>query len=127
VQSGSGPWWVAAAVLVGAAVDAVVDPTHTHVPLCPLHALTGLDCPLCGSLRAVDELVRGHFATAVRDNVLLVAALPVLVALWLAWVARADAGSQPRRWPTAIRVGVIVVVAAFAIVRNLPFATGLRP
>ncbi len=128
VQSGSGPWWVAAAVLVGIAVDAAVDPTRTHVPLCPLHAMTGLDCPLCGSLRAVDELVRGHWATAVRDNLLLVAALPVVFGLWLAWVARAgDRGATPRRWPTAVRIGVVVLVTGFAVVRNLPFATWLRP
>lgn len=120
------PWWVAAVVLVGVAVDAVADPTRTHVPLCPLHALTGLDCPLCGSLRAVDELVRGHVATAVRDNVLLVAALPIVVGLWLAWVAHPDDRVRPR-WPAAARIGIVVVVAAFAVVRNLPLATWLRP
>jgi hypothetical protein len=127
VQSGSGPWWVAAVVLLGVAVDAAVDPTRTHIPLCPLHAATGLDCPLCGGLRAVDELVRGHVATALRDNALLVAALPVVLGVWLAWVTSPDRSVRSRRWPAAVRIGVIVVAVGFAVVRNLPFATGLRP
>jgi uncharacterized protein DUF2752 len=118
---------VAAVVLLAVLADVAVDPTRTHVPLCPLHAMTGFDCPLCGSLRAVDELVRGHFATAARDNVLLVAALPVVIGLWLAWIARADRDAQPRRWPPAVKIGVVVLVIGFAIVRNLPFASALRP
>jgi uncharacterized protein DUF2752 len=125
--SASGPWWVAAVLALAVLADVAVDPTQTHVPLCPLHAMTGLDCPLCGSLRAVDELVRGHVATALRDNVLLVAAVPVVIGLWLSWVARSDRDAQPRRWPPVVKIGVIVVVVGFGIARNLPFASALRP
>jgi Na+/H+ antiporter NhaC len=112
------------------AADVAVDPTHTHLPLCPLHAMTGLSCPLCGSLRAVDELVRGHLGTALRDNVLLVAALPVVVVLWLAWAGRGtgiSTGISGLGRSTAVRIAVVSVLVGFAVVRNLPFATALRP
>lgn len=127
VPSGGRPGRYAAAALALVAAVVAVDPTHTHVPLCPLHSVTGWSCPFCGGLRAVDELARGHIGTALRDNALLVAAVPVLVALWWAWVLRVRSGGSPRRWSPALRVGVVVVVVGFAVVRNLPFASALRP
>jgi hypothetical protein len=51
---------------VGLAVAAVaaVDPDRRDIPLCPLHAMTGLLCPLCGGLRAVNHLAHGHLGAA---------------------------------------------------------------
>src|SRR5664279_5119316 len=116
------PLRFAAGALALVAVDVAIDPTHTHVPLCPLHSLTGWWCPFCGGLRAVAELGRGHVGTALRDNVLVVSALPVVLALRWMWVLRARSGGvSPRRSRTAT-VGVVVLLVAFAIVRNLPFA-----
>jgi hypothetical protein len=121
------PWRLAAVAAALTASDVAIDPTRTHVPLCPLHALTGLSCPLCGSLRAVDELVRGHVATAFGDNALLVAALPIVAALWLAALVGFDSGAAPRRWSPAVKVGLVAVLVGFGVVRNLPFAAALRP
>jgi hypothetical protein len=118
-----------AAALAGAALaaDVAFDPAHRHVPLCPLHALTGLWCPLCGGLRAADALAHGQWITALHDNALFVAALPLIVAGWLYWVAGAHRG-VPRRMPTRHLMPVVVVLAvAFTLVRNLPFATALQP
>jgi uncharacterized protein DUF2752 len=127
-HSRGSPWRLAAVAAALTASDVAIDPTRTHVPLCPLHALTGLSCPLCGSLRAVDELVRGHVATAFGDNALLVAALPIVAALWLAVVVGCfDSGAAPRRWSPAVKVGLVAVLVGFGVVRNLPFAAALRP
>lgn len=108
----------AALLAAGVAADFAFDPAHRHVPLCPFHALTGWDCPLCGSLRAVDALVHGQFAAAAHDNVLLLAALPVLTTLW--W-------KRPKRMPRVAVVSVIVIAVTFTVLRNLPGFAVLRP
>jgi hypothetical protein len=48
-----------------------------YVP-CPFHALTGLYCPGCGSLRTIHHLLHGHLQTAVGLNPLMVLSLPFL-------------------------------------------------
>ncbi len=117
------------AAAVGAAVLAVLvaDPVHRHIPLSPLREATGLLCPLCGGLRAVDELAHGQLATALRDNLLVVAAVPVAVAVWVDWLLRARSGRAPRRFPRAARVALVVLAGVFTLVRNLPAASALRP
>lgn len=117
------PWQVAAGGGAAAALDAAFDPSRRHVPLCPFRAITGWDCPFCGSLRAVSAALRGHPAAAWHDNPLLWLALPVLIWGWARW---ARTGSGPR----LSRAGAVLVVAlgvAFTVVRNLPFAAALRP
>lgn len=116
------------AALAGTLLLAAVDPTTTHVPLCPLKAVTGLDCPFCGSLRAVHALTRADLATAADHNLVFTVAVPFLVAAWLWWTAEAlgrrvpvpaMAAWAPARARTARWLGVGVLVA-FAVVRNLP-------
>jgi hypothetical protein len=50
---------------------------------CPLRALTGLPCPLCGLSTSVEETVRLHLGDALAANplgiVLVLAALALLV------------------------------------------------
>lgn len=123
----SAPYRVAAAAALGTGVDVLGDPTRTHVPLCPLHALTGIWCPLCGGLRAVDALAHGQLSVAAHDNVLLVAALPLALWLWADWVVRTRAGRPGRRWSPAATLAAIGVLAVFTVVRNLPLASALHP
>ena len=52
-------------------------------PPCPLHALTGLNCPGCGATRAGCELLHGHVLAALHLNALLVVAAPALLAVGL--------------------------------------------
>lgn len=116
------------AVGLGAALaaDVAFDPHRRHVPLCPLHALTGLWCPLCGGLRAADSLAHGRIIAALHENALLVTSLPLLVACWFYWLVQSSAGHGP-----AMRIGrlapvLIAIALGFAVVRNLPFVPGLR-
>ena len=97
---------------------------HTFYPACPLHQLTGLYCPGCGSLRALHQLAHGHFAEALRLNPPLVMSLPFLFWMFLHRIAR-ETGARPlpsvprpRRWGWTLVGGVLV----FSILRNLPFA-----
>jgi hypothetical protein len=86
--------------------------------ICPLKAMTGLDCPLCGATRATFSLLQGHVSTAVDHNALYVASLPVLATLGLLWVVfRWRPPAFDQAWFRWVVVGVAV---AFAVVRNLP-------
>ncbi len=118
---------VGTAVGVGLAVLALHlrDPhEHGSWGLCPFQAMTGWDCPGCGALRAVNDLGNGAVAAAWHSNALLVALVPVVVLAWGAWLLRASGRSVtlPRagRWEVWFAVGVVVLVA-FAIVRNTPW------
>jgi hypothetical protein len=88
------------AVGAAAALLFFYDPASTpFYPPCPLRALTGLLCPLCGGLRAIHALLHGHVLDAVALN-------PFLIAAGLAWPV------VPPRW-TAI--GAVL----FTMARNI--------
>ena len=111
---------MAAAGCVALGVVSLVDPSErTLTPPCPLRAVTGLDCPLCGATRATHALVHGQLATALDFNALYVVLLPVVLTMGLLWLVRGRLPGLVRRASTAwvlLSVGV-----AFAVVRNLPF------
>jgi hypothetical protein len=99
-------------------------------PVCQFYKTTGLLCPGCGSLRALHNLLHGHFAEAFRFNQLLVFSLPAAVIIAGFYLKQKALGK-----PFALRVkplwGVLalVVLILFTILRNLPFARahGLAP
>lgn len=63
---------------------AVFDPTTTGWPLhCPVKLITGLQCPACGTQRAVHALLHGRFQEAIHYNLFLLYALPYLILLIL--------------------------------------------
>ena len=110
-------------------VVATVDPHEPgHYPACPFHAVTGLSCPGCGSLRAIHTLIHGDLLGAIARNALTVAAAPLLVWLWVRWARRCWTGG-PRRQPApAIALwGLLAVVLTFWAARNLPFGAALAP
>lgn len=69
---------------------ALIDPATTvWAPKCPFKLLTGLDCPGCGSQRALHALLTGDLRAAWRAHPLLVVALPYLgVGLVLEYLRR---------------------------------------
>ncbi|MEO6703475.1 MAG: DUF2752 domain-containing protein [Jatrophihabitantaceae bacterium] len=68
------------------------NPNTSRIPLCPLHAMTGLWCPLCGVTRASHALLHGQLGTALQDNLLFVLALPC-------WRWHGGAGPAQRERP----------------------------
>ncbi len=117
-----------AAAIAGAAVatDRAFDPVHTHVPTCPLHAVTGLWCPFCGGLRAVYELTRLDFVAALHANLMFVVSVPALIALWVHWLARARVGEGRPALPRVAVIAIVVALAVFTLARNLPVGSVLR-
>jgi hypothetical protein len=120
-----GGTFVVAAALAGCAVLFWFDPVkYPFYPTCLFHRLTGWNCPGCGSLRAMHALLHGHLGAALRDNVLLMAALPFLgfhffrhLAFWSAGRPVALPAIRPRHILLAV-----AVMALFTVLRNIPAA-----
>lgn len=123
------PWSPGGALSVGLATIAattytgIVDPNRSHAFLfCPLKRLTGLDCPFCGSTRAVHSLVHGRLVDALHHNALFVSSIPFLVLWWVTWLQR-DLGRRDSRlrlpgWASA---AVLTALVVFGVGRNLPW------
>jgi hypothetical protein len=116
-----------AALLAGGAVCALVFRSanpygHSFLPPCPIHALTGLYCPGCGSTRALYSLLHGNVGQALAMNPLLVIASPLVLLM-----ATHLAGWRPLILDPLIRVLGnpklwLSVLVVFGVLRNLPFA-----
>ena len=116
----------AAAAIGAATVGLLLRDPHRHGSwgLCPFKAITGWDCPLCGGLRAVNDLGRAHVIDAAHSNLLFVATLPLVAVLWASWVRDSWTGSSTRVPPAAVRPLVataLVVAVAFTVLRNTPW------
>lgn len=97
--------------------------------LCPFHVLTGLWCPGCGGLRAVNDLTRLDLSAAVSSNVLVVALVAVLVVAYLRWLPRRWRGESVRMIVLGPRMtsAVLATIVLFAVVRNTPLGAWLAP
>lgn len=116
------PLLLGATGAAAAAYTAVLDPGHSHAfPLCPLKLVTGIDCPVCGSLRAAHSLLHGHVGAAAGHNLLFVLAIPFVLLAWATWMTSA-LGWPIRRWrvPSAAWWPLAGLAAGFMLIRNLP-------
>jgi len=88
---------------------------------CLFHAITGLYCPGCGSLRAMHQLLHMHFSAAFKLNPLFVLSIPLLVYLLLR-----SRFFKPKKYssnsdiPAFLIWIYLYVVALFWIIRNIP-------
>src|SRR5258705_10038442 len=101
----------AAAATVAIVVLYRFDPARVHVyPQCVFHALTGLQCPGCGTTRALHHLLHGDVAGAFRLNAMLFFVAPFGVT-----------AAASRRFATHPLTGWVAlgVTAGWWILRNL--------
>ena len=114
---------LSAAGLVMVAVLFCFEPTGSAIyPVCLFHKFTGLNCPGCGSLRALHHLTHGDFATAFHCNPLLIVALTVMV-LTLICRQVSQRGSRFGATIFARRTtgwAICVIVILFGVLRNVP-------
>jgi len=91
--------------------------------------LTGLSCPGCGGLRAVNDLAHGELAAALASNAFVVLSLAGLSLWWLAWVVSRLRGARAPLVDHAVRLSLLwgVGFAAFGALRLLPPFAGLQP
>ncbi len=91
------------------------------MPRCPVKMLTGLDCPGCGSQRALHALLTGQFAKAWAFNPAMIVAIPLLLFL-------GTAPTIARYLPCVNRViysrwlgrAILTVIILWTLFRNLP-------
>ncbi len=105
-------------LLLGAlAYVGLVDPhrPHSAFPACPFKVLTGWNCPACGGLRMMHDLLHGDVAAAVVDNVFLLLGLPAMAF----WVLLRMRRAKPVFTPAALVV-LAVLAVTWTVVRNLP-------
>ena len=110
-------------VALGAAVLFWFDPVqYAFYPACQLHKVTGWLCPGCGSLRALHQLLHGHFVTAFRYNPMLITLLPILGWYGARFLRQISRGKPAA--PIAVRPRWLWVLLGlglmFAILRNVP-------
>ncbi|SII99165.1 Protein of uncharacterised function (DUF2752) [Mycobacteroides abscessus subsp. bolletii] len=127
------PAVVAGVVAAGCAAVWFGDPTTPGgvLPVCPLKALTGLDCPGCGGLRMAYSLMHGDVLGALRYNAVGLVAVGFLAVCFVAWTAsrwRGESGWNPP-WLRGRTPAIIAVVfVAWFVIRLIPIApfTALR-
>lgn len=106
--------WIVAVLVVLALIIffSFFDPTtFPFFPRCFFHALTGFECPGCGTSRALHSLVHGKIIAAFSYNPILFLAVPTLLIL---------AFSQKARRSVTIPVVILIVTILYWIARNLP-------
>lgn len=120
ILAGGGVVIFAMAALAGAYFDPA---SAGFFPQCPLHAMTGLNCPGCGLTRGFHALFHGDVLTALHFNALLpVYALILgylLVAMFL--IAVRGRGLSFKIFPAYALWIFLAASLIFGIVRNFPF------
>ena len=96
---------------------------------CPWLAITGLYCPGCGGLRAVNDLTRGDFVGAISSNILVVMLVVTLGAAWTLWVLRRARGRRDQMIVLGANAGyaTLGLLVAFGVARNTPWGAWLAP
>lgn len=97
---------------------------YKFFPECPFHKFLHLDCPGCGSQRAVHALLNGNILQAADYNLLLVISLPFLMFHFLLEVLNylGKRKYSLKIWQNPLTpIIIFAIVILFWIVRNLPY------
>ena len=115
--------WIGGLSLAGVAALVLFcfDPTRVPIyPECTFHRLTGLDCPGCGSLRALHALSHGHLLEALRFNTLTVLSVPLLAWFGFRLARHEFAGGRPVAVKPVWLWAYLAAWITFGIARELP-------
>jgi hypothetical protein len=118
-----------AVAAAGLAYVGIVNQQHGPT-ICPLNRATGLYCPLCGSSRGLHDLLHGHVASGLGENLLLAVIVPVALWAWLVWLVPTIAGRRlprPTDVPPLVWWGLAALALVFGVLRNIPAFHALAP
>lgn len=91
------------------------------LPKCIFKMATGLDCPACGTQRAIRCLMHGDIGQAWGYNAFLFVSLPYVASVMFATFARCKTADKVKRFTmsrTAVNIYLCLVIAWW-IARNL--------
>ena len=97
---------------------------------CPFQSLTGLPCPGCGGLRAINDLTRGDVVAAIRSYALAVVVVVAGIVLWCVWTVRRASGDTTARMvslSTTSGLAVLLAFGVFGVLRVTPWGAWLAP
>jgi len=110
-----------AALLAMALVFFFFDPAQGGLyPRCQFHRLTGLNCPGCGSLRALHHLTHGEIGAAFRCNPLLIGLLPLLTFVGVRCLQHGSKAFDTVLFRPVAVWTLLAITVAFGVLRNLP-------
>lgn len=91
-------------------------------PPCPFRVITGLNCPGCGTLRGLHQLLHGHPFAALDLNPLMVLTLPFMAYVFLSYalVALRGRGLPKVFIPSPLIWVIFWVIISFWVLRNIP-------
>jgi hypothetical protein len=99
---------------------------YSFYPQCPIHTYLHLQCPGCGSTRALAALLHGRLTEAVHLNALLIAAVLPAAAAYTGLCLLHLLSREEFRWPAphprsanAMIYASLAIAIAFAILRNV--------
>jgi hypothetical protein len=114
----------AVVAIAGSLLYFFFDPSLSEIfPKCFFHSLTNLDCPGCGSQRAIHALLHGNIAEAADQNLLVILFLPLLGYSAITAVGNTFFGwnwKQSLFYSSIFVRSVLTVVLLFWILRNVP-------
>ncbi|PWS32463.1 DUF2752 domain-containing protein [Pedobacter paludis] len=97
---------------------------YNFFPECPFHKYLHLDCPGCGSQRAVHALLHGHVLSAANYNLLMVLSIPLLLVHFslkvYSQITKKDFALKIWYHPSTPKI-IFAIVILFWITRNIPF------
>ncbi len=118
--------WIAnsllATVILLCAVLYAYPPARTSLyPACPIRQFLGIDCPGCGTTRALAALLHGHLTEALRLNALFILLLSIALAGAIETYRRAIRATS-FDWPNPPAASIYATLAAtaiFTVARNV--------
>ena len=111
-------------IVIGSLFLLFFNPATTgFFPICPFRALTGLQCPGCGSTRACYQLIHLHPIAAFKLNPLMMLTLPFIFYGLVGFTRSAVTGKPQRRiFIPSIYLWVwLAVLIFFWVFRNTPW------
>jgi hypothetical protein len=95
---------------------------NSFYPRCPIYEAVHLQCPGCGSTRALAALLQGRFGEAMHWNALVTLLLPVAAAYGFCWYWRfvRRGAYRGRAVPQKAVYAALAAASIFTVLRNLP-------